>query len=106
MRVLWLLAFAACQPEARPTHEDAPAVYYSRCAACHGPAGKGDGPAAASLTPRPRDFGEPSWHRRDDEVLAVIRDGGAAHGKSPAMPANADLDERDLAALVTFIQSR
>jgi len=31
-------------------------VYRAQCARCHGPDGKGDGPAAAGLHPRPRDF--------------------------------------------------
>ena len=31
-------------------------LYRARCAVCHGAEGRGDGPAAALLTPRPRDF--------------------------------------------------
>src|SRR5262249_8371441 len=31
-------------------------VYAQRCAVCHGPDGRGNGPAAPSLVPRPRDF--------------------------------------------------
>lgn len=31
-------------------------VYARRCAVCHGATGKGDGPAARTLQPRPRDF--------------------------------------------------
>jgi mono/diheme cytochrome c family protein len=30
--------------------------YHAKCAACHGPAGKGDGPAAKSLTKAPADL--------------------------------------------------
>ena len=32
------------------------AIYRERCAVCHGPDGRGDGPAAGLLAPRPRDF--------------------------------------------------
>jgi mono/diheme cytochrome c family protein len=32
------------------------ASYEMNCAACHGDAGKGDGPAAAGLEPKPRDL--------------------------------------------------
>src|SRR5687768_8363801 len=32
------------------------AVYARHCANCHGPAGLGDGPAAAQLNPKARDF--------------------------------------------------
>lgn len=31
-------------------------IYMERCAVCHGPDGRGNGPAAPSLIPRPRDF--------------------------------------------------
>ncbi len=31
-------------------------VYDDKCAPCHGPAGKGDGPAAAALNPKPANF--------------------------------------------------
>lgn len=31
-------------------------IYYYRCMPCHGVMGEGDGPAAASMWPRPRDF--------------------------------------------------
>ncbi|HSN90688.1 MAG TPA: cytochrome c [Anaeromyxobacteraceae bacterium] len=32
------------------------ASYATNCAACHGDAGKGDGPAGAALEPKPRDL--------------------------------------------------
>jgi mono/diheme cytochrome c family protein len=32
------------------------AVYEQNCVSCHGEAGRGDGPLAASLRPRPADF--------------------------------------------------
>ncbi|MBI5049170.1 MAG: hypothetical protein HZB54_09555, partial [Deltaproteobacteria bacterium] len=31
-------------------------IYFKRCSFCHGLEGDGDGPAADSLDPRPRDF--------------------------------------------------
>jgi mono/diheme cytochrome c family protein len=34
-------------------------VYLARCATCHGPQGKGDGPAASALTPPPTDLTGP-----------------------------------------------
>jgi mono/diheme cytochrome c family protein len=35
---------------------DEAALYRARCATCHGSEGRGDGPAAGLLSPRPRDF--------------------------------------------------
>jgi mono/diheme cytochrome c family protein len=34
-------------------------IYRGRCAACHGPQGRGNGPAAAAMNPRPTDFANP-----------------------------------------------
>ncbi len=39
-----------------PAAADGGAIYRARCAVCHGVEGRGDGPAAGLLTPRPRDF--------------------------------------------------
>jgi mono/diheme cytochrome c family protein len=56
MRCLWMLAplaLAACMEQAPPTGAE---DYASFCAACHGPGGKGDGPAAADLGRKPADL--------------------------------------------------
>jgi len=47
------LSLAACDPVEQV---DARAMYLVNCAACHGPDGKGDGPLAADLDPRPADL--------------------------------------------------
>lgn len=36
-------------------------VFVTNCAMCHGQDGKGDGPAGASLNPKPRNFVEGKW---------------------------------------------
>ena len=62
--------------------------YATTCATCHGTDGKGDGPTAAMLNPKPKDFSDPKWQASvTDAFLAkVIVEGGAAVGKSPTMP--------------------
>lgn len=64
------------------------AIYEQYCAACHGPAGKGDGPAAAALNRKPRDLSDKTYARslKDDYLFQIIKDGGAAVKKSPVMP--------------------
>ena len=63
-------------------------IFEQQCAKCHGTGGKGDGPMAAALSPKPSDFTNPQTLRgkTDAQVEAVIRDGGAAHGLSKSMP--------------------
>ena len=59
------------------------------CASCHGPDGKGDGPAAAALDPKPRNLGDAAYVSTltDEHIFKVIKEGGAASGLSAGMPA-------------------
>jgi len=52
-------------------------VYSQRCVLCHGPQGKGDGPGAAGLNPKPRNHTDGSYMngRTDEQLLEVIRNG-------------------------------
>jgi high-affinity iron transporter len=43
-------------PAVAPSLASGARVYRAQCASCHGPAGRGDGPAAAGLTPVPADL--------------------------------------------------
>ncbi|MCK6533556.1 MAG: c-type cytochrome [Polyangiaceae bacterium] len=73
---------------------DDPAAYYKmKCAVCHGDSGAGDGPGGSALTPKPRNFTEAAWHGtvKDEDIKKAIVEGGAAVGKSAAMPGNPDL---------------
>ncbi len=83
-------------------------VFKSRCAACHGAEGKGDGPGAAALNPKPRNYHDKDWQAKvtDEEITKAITYGGAAIGKSPMMPGNPDLDAHPetIAALVHIVR--
>lgn len=73
---------------------EAKELYATRCAACHGASGKGDGPAAAALRPAPRDLGDPQRQAAlsDEDIEKIIVRGGAALGQSPNMPPSPDLE--------------
>ncbi len=68
-------------------------IFAARCTPCHGPSGEGNGPASASLDPKPRNFHDKSWQTSVDDthIVKAIQYGGAAIGKSAAMPPNPDL---------------
>jgi mono/diheme cytochrome c family protein len=70
-------------------------IFAGRCTPCHGPQGRGDGPASAALTPKPRNFTDSTWQGSvtDEHIEKIVLYGGAAVGKSPAMPPNPDLDQ-------------
>jgi mono/diheme cytochrome c family protein len=83
---------------------EADTIFAQRCTPCHGPTGAGDGAASASLTPKPRNFHDPAWQSsvKDDHIQKIISYGGAAVGKSAAMPANPDLTAKtDVVAALT-----
>jgi mono/diheme cytochrome c family protein len=87
---------------------DVGALFQSRCASCHGARGAGDGPVAAALQPKPRDFRDRAWQTAmtDAQLARVIVEGGLGVGKSPLMPASPDLAKEPgvVSALVQVIR--
>jgi len=85
-------------------------VYAQRCAVCHGPDGRGNGPAAPSLVPRPRDFSLglfkykstlPEEPPTDADLTHVVADGLPAS----AMPYFSDvLSAADIDAVVGHVK--
>lgn len=67
---------------------DAKSSFANACALCHGSEGRGDGPRAGALNPRPRSYHDQGWQQSvsDDRIREVIRYGGTKHGLSAAMP--------------------
>jgi DMSO reductase family type II enzyme heme b subunit len=87
-------------------------LYDAKCALCHGAGGKGDGPAAERLLPRPRDFTAGTYKIRttasgqpptDEDLARVIRDGMPG----TSMPAWGAVikDAKDIQALVAYVKS-
>jgi DMSO reductase family type II enzyme heme b subunit len=83
-------------------------VYAAQCAACHGSAGLGDGPAAYLLYPKPRNFSQSAFRLTsvksglptDDDLLATLKNGMPGS----AMPSWAHLPDSDLRALVLTVR--
>ena len=73
---------------------------------CHGVGGKGDGPSAAGLNPRPADFTDCAVMQKqsDATLFTIIKRGGQGAGRSTVMPAWGDSlpdgQIRDLVAVV------
>jgi len=49
--------------------KDAQTAYERNCALCHGPTGRGDGPAATALNPKPRNFADRTIQSQSDGEL-------------------------------------
>lgn len=84
------------------------AIYDQYCAGCHGSTGKGDGPAAGALNPKPRDLSDKAYARslKDEYLFQITKDGGAAVKKSPLMPAmGKTLKDDQIKDLVAYLRS-
>jgi len=64
------------------------ALYQQYCSVCHGPQGKGNGPAASTMNPKPCDHTDGHYMNAlsDAHLTTVISEGGAAVQRSPLMP--------------------
>ena len=84
-------------------------LYTSICWACHGLAGKGDGPAAAGMEVKPRDFTakEFSVAGREEEVYRTISEGAAKsfHGSESMLSWKGSLTPQQIRDVMAYIQT-
>jgi cytochrome c553 len=71
-------------------------LFSTLCVMCHGADGTGNGPAAASLNPKPRNYTDAAWQASitDEQIKETILKGGQAVGKSPMMPGQPQLADQ------------
>ena len=81
-------------------------TYEVTCAPCHGANGKGDGPAAAALNPKPRDHTNGAYMNKltNQHIFDVIKGGGAQFGY-PGMPAQPQLADDTVKNVIAFVRS-
>jgi len=94
-----------------PSTLDIKSVYDANCASCHGSNGRGDGPAAGSLDPAPRDFSKGIYKFRstasgslptDDDLARVI----AVGLPGTSMPAwKSRLTVAQIGGVVTYVKA-
>ncbi len=85
-----------------PAAKSGAELFRENCQACHGPQGKGDGPAAAALTPRPKNLTDPELIGKltDDELFAILKNGKGA------MPGfGRRLSDEDIRTLVRYVRT-
>lgn len=76
------------------------ALYSAQCAACHGAAGHGDGPAAAALVPKPRNLSEPAiLSQSDGSIFWKLTE-----GKAP-MPSFAGVSEEERWSVIHYVRT-
>ena len=82
-------------------------TFMTICITCHGPEGKGDGPASATLNPKPRNLTDASYMSQinDRYLFELISRGGVAVGRSPLMPSQPTLTAQDLNNVIAYVRS-
>jgi len=102
---LFLIVFAKADTKGEP--EEGKEKFQQICASCHGPEGKGDGPAAAALDPKPRNLSDAAYVSglTDDHIFKTVKEGGAAVGKSALMPAwGGTISDEDIWNVIAYIR--
>jgi mono/diheme cytochrome c family protein len=101
-----MLALAGAAPPGDKADGDAPRgelVFKRYCVLCHGEKADGNGAAAKIYNPPPANLTLSPYS--DDYKTRIIRDGGAAMGRSAAMPPwGKELDETQIRDLVAYLR--
>ena len=82
--------------------------YAKHCAGCHGPTGKGDGPAAKAINPKPNDLTNKAYMAglKDQYLFDLIQKGGAAVGKSPLIPPfGSKMKDGEIRDVIAYLRS-
>jgi mono/diheme cytochrome c family protein len=104
--VVLTLSVAAHGQDAPGDAAKGKALYRPLCGSCHGDKGLGNGPAAASLNPRPASFKAPEVAARltSDAVYRLLKEGGPDAGLSPLMAPFAEtLSEAQLRDVTAYV---
>lgn len=82
-------------------------IYKEYCSQCHGVTGKGDGPAASGLEPRPAIHANIPFEKLPMEyIYNVVNHGGPAVGKSPNMPYwNLTIGQQGVADVIVYLKA-
>ena len=109
-RVILFLGLLCAGPAFAGDPADGAKISAEKCAGCHGSGGAGDGALLSSLgvTTPPVSWTDKSKMAAfsDQDLNAIITNGGKAEGKPPMMPAfGAQLSSDQIADVMAYIRS-
>ena len=102
--LLGALAGPALATDTPPAVARGKDIYAIRCSPCHGDNGAGDGPAAAAINPKPRNFRDPAfWRGRTRTSLRLT----VEQGRPGTMmsPFKGVLSDAEIDAVVRHVES-
>jgi len=76
-------------------------VYAGQCMSCHGPAGRGDGPAAKDLNPKPRNLSDPIIQSQTDGSIFWK----VTEGKKPMPTFEKLINENDRWNVINYVRT-
>ena len=77
------------------------AVFTAQCVMCHGPNGRGDGPQAKDLTPKPRDLSDPNVQSQTDGSIFWK----LTEGRKPMPSFEKLIDESDRWNVINYVRT-
>ena len=83
-------------------------IFEANCAPCHGLSGRGDGPAAADLDPKPANLADSNMigMHGDDYLFWRVNEGGAQAPFNSAMPAwKSTLSEEEIWQVISYVHT-
>ncbi len=81
-------------------------IFDNNCSTCHGTDGKGDGPSASALNPKPANLTFTAQETNDAYIHWVVSEGGAAVGLSSAMPSfKGVLSDEQIWQVTSYVKS-
>jgi len=79
------------------------AIYEKNCVICHGAQGRGDGPGAAMVRPKPTNFASPESRKKSDaELLKTIESGSPG---TPMAPWKEALSPQQIQDVLAYVRS-
>lgn len=82
------------------------ALYQANCSSCHGEQGLGDGPAGASLNPKPSNLARAQKDLSDAYLFWRISEGGILEPFNSLMPAwKALMSEQQIWQVITYLRT-
>jgi mono/diheme cytochrome c family protein len=84
--------------------EDGKQLYEKTCMACHGAAGKGDGPAAKAMKTKPQDFAVALKGKSDADITKVLKEGIVGSADKATHPKMTKLSDEQLQSVIQYVK--